>query len=117
MVGFIERRECIRARYQTFDGRESDYKLHPYHLLAYHGNWYLLARNEEKDRMATFALSRFRSIEETGERFRRAQDFDARAYSREAFGITRGEKPLRVRLLFESKVAVYIMEREWHFPG
>ena len=114
MVKFIERRECIRAHYQTFDSRESDYRLHPYHLLAYHGNWYLLARNEEKDRMATFALSRFRSIEETGERFRRAQDFDARAYSREAFGITRGEKPLRVRLLFESKVAVYIMEREWH---
>ena len=45
MVGFVERRESIRARYQTFDGRESDYHLHPYHLLAYHGNWYLLAHN------------------------------------------------------------------------
>jgi predicted DNA-binding transcriptional regulator YafY len=114
MVGFIERRESIRARYQTFDGRESEYRLHPYHLLAYHGNWYLLAQNVEKNRMATFALSRFREVEGTGESFQRTPDFDTKAYAREAFGITRGEKTLRVRLLFEPKLAVYIMERDWH---
>lgn len=114
MVGFIERREAIQARYQTFDGRESEYRLHPYHLLAYHGNWYLLAHHEAKDRMATFALSRFREVEGTGESFQRTPDFDARAYAREAFGITRGGKTLRVRLLFEPKLAVYIMERDWH---
>ena len=114
MAGFVERREIIHARYQTFDGRESIYTLHPYHLLAYHGNWYLLAQNEKKDRMATFALSRFRDIAGTGQVFRRPPDFDAGAYAKEAFGITLGEKTLRVRLLFEPKLAVYIMEREWH---
>ncbi|MDA3873246.1 MAG: WYL domain-containing protein [Kiritimatiellae bacterium] len=51
MAGFIERREIIHARYQAFDGRKSKYRLHPYHLLAYHGNWYLLVHNEEKDRI------------------------------------------------------------------
>jgi len=114
MAGFVERREIIRAHYQTFDGRESDYRLRPYHLLAYHGNWYLLAHNVVKDRMATFALSRFRDITGTGQVFRRPPDFDAKVYAREAFGITRGEKTLRVRLLFEPKLAVYIIEREWH---
>ena len=86
MAGFIEKRERICARYQTFDGRESDYRLHPYHLLAYHGNWYLLAHNEEKGRMATFALSRFRDITGTGQVFRRAPDLDAKAYARVRFG-------------------------------
>lgn len=38
VVGFIERRETVKARYQTFDGRESIYTLHPCPLLAYHGN-------------------------------------------------------------------------------
>jgi predicted DNA-binding transcriptional regulator YafY len=114
MAGFIERREAIRATYQTFSGRVSKYELQPYHLLAYHGNWYLLAHNTERDRMVTFALSRFREIEGTSETFRRTQDFDAQAYARESFGITRGEKNLRVRLLFEPKLAVYIMERQWH---
>ena len=28
--------------------------------------------------------------------------------------ITGGEKPIRVRLLFASKLAVYIIERQWH---
>ena len=38
-----------------------------------------------------------------------------RVYAREAFGIiTRREKTLHVRLLFKPKLAVYIMEREWH---
>ena len=83
-------------------------------LLAYHGNWYLLVHNEEKDRMATFALSRFREVEGTGTGFRRAPEVDTRAYARETFGITRGEKPQRVRLLFEPKLAVYLMERDWH---
>jgi predicted DNA-binding transcriptional regulator YafY len=35
IAGFIERRKEIRATYQTFDGRISEYTLRPYHLLAY----------------------------------------------------------------------------------
>ncbi len=45
MAGFIERREAIRSEYQTLAGRVSEYELNPYHLLAYDGNWYVLARN------------------------------------------------------------------------
>ncbi len=47
-------------------GHLSEYTLQPYHLLAYHGNWYVFARNMAKDRVATFAISRFRRIEPTG---------------------------------------------------
>jgi predicted DNA-binding transcriptional regulator YafY len=43
LAGNVERREAIRATYQTFDGRVSEYELHPYHLLARHGTWYALA--------------------------------------------------------------------------
>ena len=31
-----------------------------------------------------------------------------------AFGIVGGEKHMKVRLLFEPKLAVYITERQWH---
>ncbi len=114
MVGFIERREQIRATYQTFVGRVSAYDLHPYDLLAYHGNWCLLALNTAKDRVATFALSQFRRIEPTGQTYTRPPDFDPEAYARQAFGIVGGEEPIKVRLLFEPKLAVYITERLWH---
>jgi predicted DNA-binding transcriptional regulator YafY len=69
LAGFIERREAVRADYQTFAGRVSAYELHPCHLLAYHGNWYVLAGNAAKDPVETFALSRFRRIEATGRTF------------------------------------------------
>lgn len=110
----VERREAIRATYQTFDGRVSEYELHPYHLLAYHGNWYLMAWNVEKKRVATFALSRFRRIAATGQVYTRAAEFSPETYARQAFGIVGGEQPIRVRLLFEPKLAVYITERQWH---
>ncbi len=63
LAGCAERREAIRATYQTFAGRVSQYELHPYHLLAYQGNWYALALNTARDKVETFALSRFRRME------------------------------------------------------
>ena len=110
----VERREAIRASYQTFDGRVSEYELHPYHLLAYHGNWYALALNTAKARIETFALSRFRQIENTGQTFTRPDGFSPDTYARAAFGIVGGEEAIKVRLLFEPKLAVYITERQWH---
>jgi len=114
LAGCVERREAIHATYQTFDGRVSEYELHPYHLLAYHGNWYVLARNTAKVQIETFALSRFRQIAATGQTFTRPADFNAETYAKQAFGIVGGEAPIKVRLLFEPKLAVYITERDWH---
>jgi hypothetical protein len=49
-----------------------------------------------------------------GSTFTRPADFDAQRYVRQAFGITSGEKPIKVRLLLEPKLAVYVAEREGH---
>jgi len=114
LAGCVERREAMLATYQTFDGRVSEYELHPYHLLAYHGNWYSLALNTAKARVETFALSRFRRIEAAGQNFTRPAEFNPETYARQAFGIVGGEEPIKVRLLFEPKLAVYITERQWH---
>lgn len=67
-----------------------------------------------KDQIETFALSRFRQIETTGQTFTRPADFNAETYAKQAFGIVGGEEPIKVRLLFEPKLAVYITERQWH---
>jgi predicted DNA-binding transcriptional regulator YafY len=114
VVGFLERREGFQADYQTFTGKVSGYELHPLHLLAYHGNWYVLAHNPAKGRVETFALSRFRRIDASGRSFERPEGFDAQIHAKEAFGITGGDKVMKVRLLFEPKLAVYISERQWH---
>ncbi len=73
-----------------------------------------MARNVEKERVATFALSRFRQIATTGQTFTRPAEFSPETYARQAFGIVGGEEPIKVRLLFEPKLAVYVTERQWH---
>jgi predicted DNA-binding transcriptional regulator YafY len=49
----INQREGLRLRYQRFDGATRDYLFEPYHLVAYHGNWYLLALNKAAGRIET----------------------------------------------------------------
>ena len=74
----------------------------------------MFAWNAAKERVATFAISRFRQIEPTGARFAPPTDFDPKAYAKNAFGIADGEKSIKVRLLFDPKLAVYITEQQWH---
>ena len=106
VVGFLERREVFRSDYQTFTGKLSGYELHPLHLLTYHGNCHVLAPNPANDRVETFALSRFRRIEGTGATFKRPEGFHRQTHAKEAFGIKGGEKLMKVRVLFEPKLAV-----------
>ena len=67
-----------------------------------------------KNQVETFALSRFRWLDATGQTFARPAEFSPETYARQAFGIMGGEESIKVRLLFEPKLAVYITERQWH---
>jgi predicted DNA-binding transcriptional regulator YafY len=80
----------------------------------YHGNWYTLALNTAKGRVETFALSRFKRMEGTEQTFTCPAEFSPETYARKAFGIVGGEEPIKVRLLFDPKLTVYITERQWH---
>jgi predicted DNA-binding transcriptional regulator YafY len=110
----INQQERLRMTYQRFDGVTGAYGVEPYHLAAYHGNWYLLARNVKAEKVETFALSRCRALARTSEHFQRPKDFDARTFLREGFGITGAAKAWKVRLLFSRQVATYLKERTWH---
>ena len=110
----INRRQHVKMVYQRFDGVTKVYQLEPYHLLAYHGNWYLLAMNRAAEKMETFALSRCRTCCPTQVHFQRDKGFDARRFIRDWFGVTLSEKPWKVRLLFSKQVATYVKERVWH---
>jgi predicted DNA-binding transcriptional regulator YafY len=110
----VNGRERLRVTYQRFDGAVGSYLLEPYHLVAYHGNWYVLAGKVPGGRVATFALSRCRQVGGTGEHFSRPAGFDPHAYLKQAFGISRADQPWKVRLRFSPQVATYVKERVWH---
>jgi predicted DNA-binding transcriptional regulator YafY len=106
--------EQLAAVYQRFDGVVKDYQLEPHHLVAYHGNWYLLATNARNRQTEIFALSRFRSVAAQRQRFVRPKEYNPLDFIKNGFGITRGEKPMHVRLWFSPQVATYVKERIWH---
>ena len=110
----LDRQERFRMDYERFDGMVRDYILEPYHLVAYHGNWYVVGQHVRKQRIATFAVSRIRSLNTTGESFEIPDAFDVREHVAKSFGIVRGEREFKVRLVFSSNVAGYVRERVWH---
>jgi predicted DNA-binding transcriptional regulator YafY len=113
-AGHIERRELVRVRYRTFSGENKSRVVFPFHLVAYHGNWYVLACIPEKENPISLALSRIAAMTPTGKTGNIPHGFDLPAYMKSAFGISRGEKEIKVRLLFTRNVATYISERQWH---
>ena len=110
----INQSERLRLRYQRFDGATRDYVLEPYHLVAYHGNWYLLALNPAAGHIESFALSRCRTLAGTGQYFTRPPGFEATAFFKDALGISQADEPWNVRLLLAKEVATYVRERVWH---
>ena len=110
-IGTAER---LEIDYVRFDGHCSRYEVDPYHLVAYHGNWYLLGHHHRRDQVAAFALSRIRGVTGTGAHFSVADDFEPESWLRQGFGITGGGRLIRVRLRFAPGVATYIRERIWH---
>ena len=65
-------------------------------------------------RHAVAFLPTIKSRATTGQTFTRPAEFCPETYARQAFGIVGGEEPIKVRLLFEPKLAVYITERQWY---
>jgi len=111
---FAHHRERVRMRYRRFDGVIRDYEVDPVHLAAFHGDWYLLANHPKRGKIVSFALSRIRRIQGTGELFPEPDSRVIRKLLDERFGIVGGDEVLDVRLLFSPAVASYIAGRIWH---
>ena len=106
--------QSMAAIYAPLKVEESRFLLDPYHMVAYRGNWYVLARDHAAARVLSFAVSRFSEIRLTGERFERPDDFDPQECFFAGLGFADGTDGSRVRLLCSPEVAPYIAERTWH---
>ena len=114
--------EAIKThRVLTFDYRSlgsQKYKARvfdPYHVLCQKGNWYVLGYEHGAGETRIFALSRFTNTKITLEKFKVPQGFDISKEIDLGFGIWHTtEAPVKYELLFDSTLANYIAEREWH---
>jgi predicted DNA-binding transcriptional regulator YafY len=103
--------------YHTADRDEETARtIDPYALFLRDESWYAVARDSHRAEVRVFAVQRFRSVSDTGERFARPADFLVEEYMAGSFGVVRGEGLHRVVLRFRPPTALRIAERRWH-PG
>ncbi len=112
----VERRR-VAVVYRSIDrGEETSRTIDPYSLLLRDESWYAVAKDSRRGEVRVFAVQRFRSACDTGERFERPADFRIDDYMTGSFGLVRGDGVHRVALRFRPPTSLRIGERRWR-PG
>ena len=81
----------------------------PYGLISRDGHWYLVARDESRDRIVPFRLDRVRSVTALEERFEFPSDFRLEAWAQGSLVGDRGEAEM-ARIRFRGPSARWVRE-------
>jgi len=111
---FAQKNEQISMTYVKFNGEKKDYIIDPYHLAAYHGEWYLLGYHHRRKCVATFAVSRIKKIKGVGACFLPPSKTVIEEKLTQGFGISYGGEIYDVHLRCAPCIASYISNRIWH---
>lgn len=58
----IAHKQPLRLNYKPFSGEEIEVKIHPYHLRQYNNRWFLFAKIDGTDYIASYPLDRIQSV-------------------------------------------------------
>ncbi len=89
-------------------------RVQPYHLAHRENLWYLVAFDQERGALRTFALPRIARATLSPTHFTRPADFSPEKFFASALGVLGGERDYRVVIRFTAAVADRVREREWH---
>ncbi|MCR4735773.1 MAG: transcriptional regulator [Treponema sp.] len=112
----IKTRRVLNFKYRSVASQEFKFKIfNAYHVLCQKGNWYVFGFDQAVNDKRVLALSRIKDIKITNEHFSIPEDFDISKEVDLNFGIWHNKEGNEdFELLFDSKMANYILEREWH---
>jgi len=103
----------LKLEYKPRKGNQaSPFEVHPYSLLFYKGEFYLLCFVPGKG-MRHFALEGIKKAERMKERFQIPRSFSMSEFLKVPFGLFHG-KPITVRVLFDKELSDYVQRRTWH---
>ena len=103
----------LKLEYKPRKGdRAFPFEVHPYSLLFYKGEFYLLCFVPGKG-MRHFALEGIKKAERMKERFEIPEDFSISEFLKSRSGIFHG-KPISVKVVFDKELSDYIQRRTWH---
>lgn len=89
-------------------------RVRPYHLAHRENLWYLIAFDEARAALRTFAVPRITGLRVTKLTFEKPADFTPEKFFANALGVLGGEGDHRVVIRFSAAVADRVREREWH---
>ena len=112
----IRSQQMVRIRYRKFsDAQLKEYLLHPLLLKEYSNRWYLIARNDESQKIQTFGLERIEHLELGEKIFEPDPEFDPEIIFRYSIGITEAkEKPVAVILETDLALGRYLESQPIH---
>lgn len=101
-----------------YHGRErgeiSRRQVHPYRLLHYRDNWYLIAWCEKQKDLRTFSLDRIHKIERSETEVTPTDEAQLDRHTSATFGIFTGEVREWAVLRFELTRARWVADEQWH---
>lgn len=102
----------------TYHGRERDAPgsrdIHPYRLVHYRDNWYVIAYCDQAEDLRTFALDRIRRVRPAATAFHDASDSDLNHHIGAGFGIFTGAARAWAVLRFTADRARWVADERWH---
>lgn len=112
----IKTRKVLSFMYRSVSSQEFKFKeLDPYHVLCQKGNWYVFGFDHGANERRIYALSRFKDIKLTNDKYVIPDGFDISKEVDLSFGIWYNKDAVcDYELLFDAGMANYILEREWH---
>ncbi|MDO4575801.1 MAG: WYL domain-containing transcriptional regulator [Planctomycetia bacterium] len=116
LLGLEEQRSVV-LQYRSNRATESTrYAIDPYQFLYHHGTIYLIGFSHKAKELRHWKLNRIENAEVTSHKFTLLPGFSEEKYTREMFGVYRGEKgrSQTVKILFDASVARYVQEHRWN---
>ena len=113
----IKNHFVIRFSYQKFWEDEFSHRVaEPYSLKESQGRWYVLAKDQNDNKIKTFGLDRISELEITKKKFETSKTFDANKFFSNCFGIIvpGNSKPEEIILSFDSVQGKYIKSFPLH---
>ncbi len=112
----IKTKKVLTFKYRSVSSQEYKFKeFDAYHVLCQKGNWYVFGYDHTANEKRMLALSRFKDIKLTNDKYTIPEGFDIAKEVDLSFGIWYNkEAACEYELLFDAGMAIYILEREWH---
>ena len=104
----------VAITYKTPHKAASTRRVDPYHLVNYHGEWYLIGLCNRENQIRNFAVSRISAAETLQGTFTIPEDASREKIFEKQFGIMHGDVIHRVEVQFTPDAAPYATERKWH---